>query len=86
MCGNVDRTGIVIEIFQSSRSCSYCSPAVDIARLNYLVPRLREVAGGDKERQMGQGAGGNFTRAESRRNVRDQIAALKRELDWCTGR
>ncbi len=53
---------------------------VDIARLNYLVPWLRETAEGDKERQMGQA--GETSMELDRRNVRDQIAALKRELAY----
>jgi len=74
-----DRTGIIIEIFSRHARTRTARLQVDIARLNYLVPRLRETAEGDKERQMGQGAGETSLELD-RRNVRDQIAALKREL------
>ena len=52
---------------------------VEIARLNYVAPRLRESSCGDKERQMGKGAG-ETTLELNRRKVRDQLAELKREL------
>jgi GTP-binding protein HflX len=52
---------------------------VEIARLNYVAPRLRETSSGDRDRQMGKGAG--ETNLElNRRAVRDQLADLKREL------
>lgn len=74
-----DRTGIIIEIFSRHARTRTARLQVEIARLNYLVPRLRESASGDKERQMGQGAGETALELD-RRNVRDQLAALKREL------
>lgn len=74
-----DRTGIIIEIFSRHARTRTARLQVEIARLNYLVPRLRESASGDKERQMGQGAGETSLELD-RRKVRDQIAELKREL------
>lgn len=74
-----DRTGIIIEIFSRHARTRTARLQVEIARLNYLVPRLRESASGDKERQMGQGAG-ETTLELDRRKVRDQLADLRREL------
>lgn len=74
-----DRTGIIIEIFSRHARTRTARLQVEIARLNYLVPRLRESASGDKERQMGQGAGETSLELD-RRKVRDQLADLKREL------
>ncbi|MFA0084594.1 GTPase HflX [Vibrio sp. 10N.261.51.F12] len=74
-----DRTGIIIEIFSRHARTRTARLQVEIARLNYLVPRLRETASGDKERQMGQGAGETSLELD-RRKVRDQLADLKREL------
>jgi len=74
-----DRTGIIIEIFSRHARTRTARLQVEIARLNYLVPRLRETASGDKERQMGQGAGETSLELD-RRKVRDQIADLRREL------
>ncbi|MBB1371166.1 GTPase HflX [Pseudoalteromonas sp. SR45-4] len=74
-----DRTGIIIEIFSRHARTKTAKLQVEIARLNYVAPRLRETSTGDKERQMGKGAG-ETTLELNRRKVRDQLAELKREL------
>lgn len=74
-----DRTGIIIEIFSRHARTKTAKLQVEIARLNYVAPRLRETSCGDKERQMGKGAG-ETTLELNRRKVRDQLAELKREL------
>ena len=74
-----DRTGIIIEIFSRHARTKTAKLQVEIARLNYVAPRLRESSCGDKERQMGKGAG-ETTLELNRRKVRDQLAELKREL------
>jgi len=74
-----DRTGIIIEIFSRHARTRTARLQVEIARLNYLAPRLRESTSGNKERQMGKGAG-ETTLELDRRKVRDQLAELKREL------
>ncbi|ANU36184.1 GTPase HflX [Vibrio scophthalmi] len=74
-----DRTGIIIEIFSRHARTRTARLQVEIARLNYLAPRLRESTSGNKERQMGKGAG-ETTLELDRRKVRDQIAELRREL------
>jgi GTP-binding protein HflX len=74
-----DRTGIIIEIFSRHARTKTAKLQVEIARLNYVAPRLRESSCGDKERQMGNGAG-ETTLELNRRAVRDQLAELKREL------
>jgi len=74
-----DRTGIIIEIFSRHARTRTARLQVEIARLNYLAPRLRESSTGDKERQMGKGAG-ETTLELNRRKVRDQLAELRREL------
>jgi len=74
-----DRTGIIIEIFSRHARTKTAKLQVEIARLNYVAPRLRETSSGDRDRQMGKGAG--ETNLElNRRKVRDQLAALKHEL------
>ncbi|WP_426358209.1 GTPase HflX [Pseudocolwellia sp. HL-MZ19] len=74
-----DRTGIIIEIFSRHARTKTAKLQVEIARLNYVAPRLRETSSGDRDRQMGKGAG--ETNLElNRRAVRDQLADLKREL------
>jgi GTP-binding protein HflX len=74
-----DRTGIIIEIFSRHARTKTAKLQIEIARLNYVAPRLRETSCGDKERQMGKGAG-ETTLELNRRKVRDQLAELKREL------
>ena len=74
-----DRTGIIIEIFSRHARTKTAKLQVEIARLNYVAPRLRESSCGDKERQMGKGAG-ETTLELNRRKVRDQLAELKRDL------
>ncbi len=75
-----DRTGVIIEIFSRHARTRTARLQVEIARLNYLVPRLRESGGGNKERQMGRGAGDTALELD-RRKVRDRLAELRRELD-----
>ena len=72
-----DRTGIIIEIFSRHARTKTAKLQVEIARLNYVAPRLRETSCGDRERQMGKGAG-ETTLELNRRKVRDQLAELKR--------
>jgi GTP-binding protein HflX len=74
-----DRTGVIIEIFSRHARTRTARLQVDIARLTYLAPRLRESTSGNKERQMGKGAG-ETTLELDRRKVRDQLAELRREL------
>ena len=74
-----DRTGIIIEIFSRHARTRTARLQVEIARLNYLAPRLRESTIGNKERQMGKGAG-ETTLELDRRKIRDQLAELRREL------
>lgn len=75
----LDRTGVIIEIFSRHAKTRAARLQVEIARLNYLSPRLRE-SGGGKERQSGRGAG-ESTLELDRRKVRDRLAELKRELE-----
>lgn len=74
-----DRTGIIIEIFSRHARTRTARLQVEIARLNYLAPRLRESRSGNKERQMGKGSGESVLELD-RRKVRDQLAELRREL------
>lgn len=51
----LDRTGVIIEIFSRHARTRAARLQVEIARLNYLAPRLRETGGGS-ERQGGESA------------------------------
>jgi GTP-binding protein HflX len=78
----LDRTGVIIEIFHKRARSRAARAQVELARLTYLAPRLREL-GGPSERQRGgiggKGAGESDLELD-RRKVRDQMAALRREL------
>src|SRR5260370_20114874 len=56
----LDRTGVIIEIFHRHASSRPARLQVEIARLTYVAPRLRETSGGDRQRggtgQRGAGA------------------------------
>jgi GTP-binding protein HflX len=78
----LDRTAVILAIFQRHARSREARLQVEIARLAYLAPRLRE-AGGGRDRQ-GGGIGGRGAGESSleldRRKVRDRIAELRAEL------
>lgn len=78
----LDRTGVIIEIFSRHARTRAARLQVEIARLAYVAPRLRETAG-DEDRG-GGGVGGKGAGETSleldRRNIRDRIKELKDEL------
>jgi len=78
----LDRTGVIVEIFHRHASTREARLQVEIARLSYVVPRLRAgVRGGDRQRGGvgGKGAGESALELD-RRKVRDRVAELKAEL------
>jgi GTPase len=75
----LDRTGIIIEIFHRHARSREAKLQVEIARLAYEAPRLRESPKG-KEKQQGRGAGEAALELD-RRKIRDRIAELRVELD-----
>jgi len=74
----LDRTGVIVEIFHRHANTREARLQVEIARLNYVVPRLRAGVRGS-ERQRGKGAGESALELD-RRKVRDRVAELKAEL------
>ena len=73
----LDRTGVIVEIFHRHAKSREARLQVEIARLNYVAPRLREA--GNSERQQGRGAGESALELD-RRKIRDRIAELREEL------
>lgn len=79
----LDRTGVIIEIFSRHARTKAARLQVEIARLTYVAPRLRESsnAGGDRQ---GGGIGGKGSGETSleldKRKIRDRIKELKEEL------
>lgn len=74
----MDRTGVIIEIFSRHAKTRSARLQVEIARLNYQAPRLRET-GQASERQAGRGSGESDLEMD-RRKIRDRLAELKAEL------
>lgn len=78
----LDRTGVIIEIFSRHARTKAARLQVEIARLTYVAPRLRETSGG--EDRQGGGIGGKGAGETSieldRRKIRDRVKELKKEL------
>src|SRR3954470_12040279 len=86
----MDRTMVILEIFHRHASSRTARAQVEIARLGYMAPRMREAAkqAGPKDRaRSGTGgrSGGESHGELDRRKIRDRIAELQKELDAITG-
>ena len=82
----MDRTMVILEIFHRHASSRFARAQVEIARLGYMAPRLREAAkqAGPKDRaRSGTGgrSGGESHGELDRRKIRDRMTELQRELD-----
>ncbi len=78
----LDRTGVIIEIFSRHARTRSARLQVEIARLTYVAPRLRETGGGGDRGGGGIGAkgSGETTLELEKRHIRDRIKELKIEL------
>jgi GTP-binding protein HflX len=79
----LDRSMLILSIFQRHARTREARMQVEIARLTYLAPRLREAnAGQDRQRGGigGKGAGESALELD-RRRIRDRIAELRRDLE-----
>ena len=75
----LDRTGVIVEIFHRHANTREAKLQVEMARLKYVAPRLRESSGGGERRQ-GPGAGESNLDLD-RRKIRDRLAELKEQLE-----
>ncbi|MDA3874363.1 MAG: GTPase HflX, partial [Kiritimatiellae bacterium] len=85
-CTTIDRQEVILDIFGSRAQTREAKLQVELARMEYNLPRLNK-AWSHLGRQSGGGGGGAAQRGEGeqqieldRRMVRDRITALKREL------
>ena len=84
-CQVMDRTMVILEIFHRNARSPAARAQVEIARLGYMAPRLREAAklAGPQGRQRsgvgGRGAGESHTELDKRKN-RDRISELQKEI------
>jgi GTP-binding protein HflX len=78
----LDRTAVILEIFHRHARSRAAKAQVEIVRLEYMAPRLREQGKG-RDRQRGgiggKGAGESGMELD-RRKIRDRVAELTREL------
>lgn len=77
----LDRTGVIVEIFHRHAKTREAQLQVEIARLNYLAPRIRATGPGERQ---GGGIGakglGETAHELDRRRIRDRVAELQAEL------
>ena len=81
----IDRTALILDIFGRHATTREGSLQVQLAQLQYVLPRLRGMWSHLMGEQTRGGIGSRFGQGESqlevdRRLVRDRIAALRREL------
>jgi GTP-binding protein HflX len=85
-CTVMDRTVVILEIFHRNASSHAARIQVEIARLSYMAPRMREAAkregpsGRQRSGTGGRGTGQSRSEMDSRK-VRDRIAELQKEID-----
>jgi GTP-binding protein HflX len=82
----IDRTQLILDIFAAHAISHEGKLQVELARLEYVLPRLRGMWGHLEAERLGGGRGARFGAGESqletdRRLTRRRISELKRELD-----
>ncbi len=89
-CEVMDRTTVILEIFHRHARSRAARAQVEIARLKYLAPRLREAAklAGPQGRQRsgtgGRGAGESHSEMD-RQKIRNRIGELQEEITVMDG-
>lgn len=79
----IDRTSLILEIFQQRAKTAYAKTQVDLARYNYMLPRLAGMWTHLERQRGGIGTRGGMGESQievDRRIVRERIAKLKVEL------
>src|SRR5262245_37739266 len=78
----LDRTAVILEIFHRHARSRAARAQVEIVRLQYMAPRLREQGKGRDRQRGGIGAkgAGESTLELDRRKIRDRVAELTAEL------
>lgn len=85
-CEVMDRTVVILEIFHRNASSHAARVQVEIARLTYMAPRLREAAkragptGRQRSSTGGRGTGQSRSELDAQK-VRERIAELQKEID-----
>jgi GTP-binding protein HflX len=79
----LDRTNLILEIFSQRAQTAHAKTQVQLARLQYLLPRLTGMWTHLERQRGGTGTRGGAGEKEietDRRNIRDKIALLKDQL------
>lgn len=77
----LDRTAVILRVFESRASTRASKLEVELARLTWELPRIREDASlGDREGGGGRAARGNTNVELAKQRARTRLAELRREL------
>lgn len=77
-----DRTGIILRVFEQRARTQVAKLEVEIARLTYEAPRVRDDESlGDREGGGGRGARGHTNVELKKQRIRERVASLRRELE-----
>ncbi|MBO6220930.1 MAG: GTPase HflX, partial [Bacteroidales bacterium] len=83
-CGSViDRTSLILEIFAQRAKTSYAKMQVELARYNYMLPRLAGMWTHLERQRGGMGTRGGMGETQieiDRRIVKERISRLKEQL------
>lgn len=88
-CRVIDRTVLILDIFASRAKTREAKLQVEVAKLQYLLPRLR-----GSGKSLGRQGGGSGLKSKgsgeseielNRRKIQDRISALNKELDLLVG-
>jgi GTP-binding protein HflX len=82
-CAVIDRTSLILEIFAQRAKTSYAKMQVELARYNYMLPRLAGMWTHLERQRGGMGTRGGMGETQieiDRRIVKDKISKLKEQL------
>ena len=82
-CAVIDRTSLILEIFAMRAQTSYAKMQVELARYNYMLPRLAGMWTHLERQRGGIGTRGGMGESQievDRRIVRERISKLKEQL------
>jgi len=82
-CFVIDRTSLILEIFAQRAKTSYAKMQVDLARYNYMLPRLTGMWTHLERQRGGHGTRGGMGETQieiDKRIVRERITKLKEQL------
>ncbi|WP_164014668.1 GTPase HflX [Pyxidicoccus trucidator] len=81
-CEVLDRTAVILRVFEQRARTQEARLEVELARLAYEAPRIRDDASlGDREGGGGRGGRGHTNVELARQRSRERMADLRRELD-----